>query len=175
MNQQSPYQQPYPNTQPPYSSNSQQPYQQPYPNSQQPQQYQYQQQQHSHHLQQPSGPPATLPGPMHSPNPLGPSRGRKKALLIGCAYPGTSNALNGCINDVQCIEYCLKTKFGFPQSGIVVLRDDQKHPDFLSTRANIMRAIQWLTGDQQPGDSLFFHFSGHGSQQVDRTGQEADG
>lgn len=29
--------------------------------------------------------------------------------------------------------------------------------------------------DQQPGDSLFFHFSGHGSQQYDRNGDEEDG
>lgn len=27
--------------------------------------------------------------------------GPKRALLVGCCYPGTSAALNGCINDVQ--------------------------------------------------------------------------
>lgn len=35
--------------------------------------------------------------------------------------------------------------------------------------------MQWLTAGCQPGDSLFFHFSGHGSQQADSTGLEADG
>jgi uncharacterized caspase-like protein len=57
----------------------------------------------------------------------------------------------------------------------VVLTDDQKHPDFTSTRANIARGIQWLMMDQRPGDSLFFHFSGHGSQQADTSGDELDG
>jgi hypothetical protein len=85
----------------------------------------------------------------YSPSPQ-PQTGRKKALLIGCAYPGTSQALNGCINDVQCIEYCLKHRFGFVQPGsIVVLRDDQRSPDHVSTRANIMHGIQWLMQDQR--------------------------
>lgn len=42
----------------------------------------------------------------------------------------------------------------------MVLKDDVEHPDFSSTRANILRGIQWLMMDQRPGDSLFFHFSG---------------
>lgn len=37
------------------------------------------------------------------------------------------------------------------------------------------QGIQWLMADQQPGDSLFFHFSGHGSQQYDRNGDEEVG
>lgn len=62
---------------------------------------------------------------------------------------------------LQCIKYCLENRFGFKAPGcIVVLTDDQKHPDFTSTRANILRGIQWLMMDQRPGDSLFFHFSG---------------
>jgi hypothetical protein len=51
---------------------------------------------------------------------------------------------------VQCIEYCLKNRFGFNQPGsIVVLRDDQHHPDYVSTRANIVRGIQWLMQEQR--------------------------
>eukprot|EP00879_Flechtneria_rotunda_P001214 GHRR01001361.1.p1 GENE.GHRR01001361.1~~GHRR01001361.1.p1 ORF type:complete len:431 (+),score=130.21 GHRR01001361.1:238-1530(+) len=195
---QAPYQQPYPQQQ-------QQPYpqQQPYLQQHQPypqQQQSYSQQQPSvstdrygqnsmnQHFSNPS--PYQLPTGMgvppannaalymapatYNPNPQG--AGRKKALLIGCCYPGTSSALNGCINDVQCIEYCLKHRFGYSQPGsIVVLRDDQRHPDYVSTRANILRGIQWLMQDQRPGDSLFFHFSGHGSQQADWTGDELDG
>ena len=38
-----------------------------------------------------------------------------------------------------------------------------------------MRAIQWLMTDLRFGDSLFFHFSGHGSQLRDPTGMEDDG
>ncbi|KAG2499084.1 hypothetical protein HYH03_003267 [Edaphochlamys debaryana] len=100
---------------------------------------------------------------------------RRRALLIGCSYKGTNAQLNGCLNDVQCIKYCLEKRFGFTAENFVVLRDDSSHPDFTSTKANIYRGIQWLMTDQRPGDSLFFHFSGHGSQQVDRGGDEEDG
>jgi hypothetical protein len=50
-----------------------------------------------------------------------------------------------------------------------------QHPDFYPTRANIFRAIQWLMTDLRFGDSLFFSFSGHGSQLRDPTGMEEDG
>jgi hypothetical protein len=48
-----------------------------------------------------------------------------------------------------------------------------QHPDFYPTRANIFRACQWLTTDMQFGDSLFFHYSGHGGQLRDPTGKPA--
>lgn len=35
--------------------------------------------------------------------------------------------------------------------------------------------MQWLVAGAKPGDVLFFHFSGHGSQQRDDSGMEADG
>lgn len=123
-----PASQPNPYTQQPYQS--QQPFQQ--PQQQQPygQQQPYQQQaaptaqahdranQLSSHSQQP--PAQYLPPTTYQPNPA-PSGGRKKALLVGCCYPGTSAALNGCINDVQCVEYCLKHRFGFQQPGCIVV------------------------------------------------------
>ncbi|KXZ52917.1 hypothetical protein GPECTOR_8g295 [Gonium pectorale] len=115
-----------------------------------------------------------MPPTTYAPAPGHGSR-RRRAVLVGCSYAGSSAALNGCLNDVQCIKFCLEKRFGFTESQFVVLRDDSRHPDFTSTKANIYRAIQWLMTDQQPGDSLFFHFSGHGSQQYDRNGDEEDG
>ena len=44
-------------------------------------------------------------------------------------------------------------------------------PGFVSDRATIVQAITWLMSDLQPGDSLVFHFSGHGGQQRDPTGE----
>lgn len=38
-----------------------------------------------------------------------------------------------------------------------------------------IQAARWLTIDNRPGDSLFFHYSGHGGRQIDRSGIEADG
>lgn len=35
--------------------------------------------------------------------------------------------------------------------------------------------MQWLVGNAQPGDTLFFHYSGHGGQSVDQDGDEASG
>ncbi|GBF96663.1 metacaspase type I [Raphidocelis subcapitata] len=111
----------------------------------------------------------------YSPNPQGPQAGRKKAVLVGISYVGTRSHLRGTINDVMCMRHCLMTRFGFPEASIVMLRDDVQHPDFYPTRANIFRACQWLTTDMQFGDSLFFHYSGHGGQLRDPTGMEDDG
>lgn len=61
---------------------------------------------------------------------------------------------------------CFHLRPRFVEQNIVILRDDRQHPDWYPTRMNIYRAIQWLMSGQQPGHSLFFHFSGHGSQQV---------
>lgn len=38
-----------------------------------------------------------------------------------------------------------------------------------------MSHIQWLVTGNPPGSSLVFHFSGHGSQQRDYSGEESDG
>ena len=75
------------------------------------------------------------------------------------------------------MEFGLKKHYGFNDSEILVLRDDgyARSPDFVSTRANILRAIQWLTSDLSPGTNLVFHFSGHGGQQRSRGRDEADG
>lgn len=35
--------------------------------------------------------------------------------------------------------------------------------------------MYWLAQGSQPGDSLVFHYSGHGSQQRNYSGDEADG
>jgi hypothetical protein len=35
--------------------------------------------------------------------------------------------------------------------------------------------LQWLVADAQPGDALFVHYSGHGSQQRDTNGDEKSG
>ena len=39
----------------------------------------------------------------------------------------------------------------------------------------MMNAIEWLIKGAKPGDSLFFHYSGHGSQVKDKDGDEIDG
>lgn len=53
-----------------------------------------------------------------------------------------------------------------PQT-MVVLTDDQQDRTRRPTRANMIAAMKWLVTGAQKGDSLFFHYSGHGSQVKD--------
>lgn len=43
------------------------------------------------------------------------------------------------------------------------------------TKHNMRMALYWLVQGCKPGDSLVFHFSGHGSQQRNYSGDEVDG
>ncbi|KAF8412486.1 hypothetical protein HHK36_000451 [Tetracentron sinense] len=53
---------------------------------------------------------------------------------------------------------------------------EQKNDLFkVPTKDNMRMAMYWLIQGCQPGDSLVFHFSGHGSQQRNYNGGEADG
>lgn len=83
--------------------------------------------------------------------------------------------LSGCINDAKCMEYLLKSKFGFAQDQILLMCDDHPDPMRRPTRQNIYNGWSWLMTGISPGDSLVFHYSGHGGQQRDFTGEEVDG
>lgn len=86
--------------------------------------------------------------------------GRRRALLIGINYFGQPNQLHGCINDVTNMSIFLHEKFGYRRGDMVILTDDQQNPMSIPTKANILRAMQWLVRDAMPDDSLFIHFSG---------------
>jgi len=43
------------------------------------------------------------------------------------------------------------------------------------TRENLLRAMRWLVDGASAGDSLVFHFSGHGVQKLDMNDDEVDG
>lgn len=70
------------------------------------------------------------------------------------------------------LEY-LKTKQGFKDRNIMILMDDGEHT--IPTYANIMNAYKRIVQQSQPGDSVFLHFSGHGAQILDKSGDEDDG
>ncbi|KAL6778253.1 hypothetical protein ACKKBG_A17500 [Auxenochlorella protothecoides x Auxenochlorella symbiontica] len=123
------------------------------------------------------GPPIPrVGGPGQVPAPMPPAGGPgKKAFIVGINYRGQRAELRGCINDAQCMEYMLRTRFGFSQENILLMTEDIRDPSRLPTRYNIFCGIQWLTSGMKPGDSLVFHYSGHGSQQPDYSGEEPDG
>ncbi|ONK74874.1 uncharacterized protein A4U43_C03F11010 [Asparagus officinalis] len=97
----------------------------------------------------------------------------KKALLIGCNYPGTKAELKGCINDVHRMHRCLVDRFGFDESDIAILIDtDDSYSQ--PTGANVRRAIKNLIRSAEPGDCLFIHYSGHGTRLPAETGEDDD-
>lgn len=100
----------------------------------------------------------------------------KRALLVGINYYGSRCQLQGCIHDVHNMKTYLE-HHGY--TVFRVLTDDHKHDhsetDLHPTRANILASLEWLVNGAQEGDSLFLHYSGHGTQTLDRDGDEADG
>ncbi|GAA6006241.1 hypothetical protein JCM10207_000573 [Rhodosporidiobolus poonsookiae] len=102
--------------------------------------------------------------------------GKRKALCIGINYTGTSSQLNGCHNDAKNISKFLVERYNYREEDIVMLMDTPGASGMsVPTKANILRAMQWLVRDAKPNDALFFHYSGHGGQTADKDGDEADG
>jgi uncharacterized caspase-like protein len=79
----------------------------------------------------------------------------KKAVCIGINnYPGTSNDLQGCVNDAN--DWCaLLNDYGFETS---LLLDSQ------ATRQNVKTALQNLVLAVKQGDVAVLTYSGHGTQ-----------
>ncbi|KAJ4716881.1 metacaspase 1 [Melia azedarach] len=53
--------------------------------------------------------------------------------------------------------------------------EEEANPGMIPTKQNLRAALRWLVRDCQPGDSLLFHYSGHGSTQNDLNNDEVDG
>eukprot|EP01001_Neometanema_parovale_P007500 NODE_3800_length_1161_cov_46.005780_g3614_i0.p1 GENE.NODE_3800_length_1161_cov_46.005780_g3614_i0~~NODE_3800_length_1161_cov_46.005780_g3614_i0.p1 ORF type:complete len:348 (-),score=98.54 NODE_3800_length_1161_cov_46.005780_g3614_i0:56-1099(-) len=101
--------------------------------------------------------------------------GRTKALLVGINYFGQQGELHGCVNDVLTMRQNI-INFGFDENNMRILVDDpNENPYAEPTSRNILEGMHWLVDSAQPGDSLFFHYSGHGGHMRDDDGDEADG
>jgi hypothetical protein len=97
----------------------------------------------------------------------------KKAVLIGCNYPGTKAELKGCVNDVKRMCRCLVDRYGFYEDNITILIDtDDSYT--LPTGKNVRKALNDLVLSSEPGDFLFVHYSGHGTRLPAETGEEDD-
>jgi hypothetical protein len=95
---------------------------------------------------------------------------QKNALLVGINYIGSRYQLQGCINDVVNMEAFLVSKYKYNTTTLITDNTDVK-----PTRANILNAFTKLLNDAQSGDTLFFHFSGHGTQTADVSRDELEG
>ena len=92
----------------------------------------------------------------------------RKALLCGInAYP--SQPLRGCVNDAQSMRDLLIKRFQFSADDIHMLLDAD------GIKSKVKREWQWLTANASAGDTLVFHFSGHGSNVADLDADEPDG
>lgn len=94
------------------------------------------------------------------------------ALLIGInKYPmlDPRYELSGCIVDVKLMKSVLQLRFGFQPQDFVELYDHD------ATQSAIRAAMQQLVITCQPGDCIFFHFAGHGSQRTCSDGTESSG
>eukprot|EP00913_Durusdinium_trenchii_P026355 g24730.t1 len=127
--------------------------------------------------------------------------GAKKACLVGINYRDTSAELRGCINDVYNMQKVLVEQYGFkievlmlqdlfPQTcmqescrlelegicreDILMINEDQEESKWPYKKV-ILEGMDWLYKGAKPGDLLFFHYSGHGSQyQADKKTMPAD-
>mmetsp|Transcript_12711 Transcript_12711/g.21144 ORF Transcript_12711/g.21144 Transcript_12711/m.21144 type:complete len:228 (-) Transcript_12711:503-1186(-) len=100
-------------------------------------------------------------------------KGTKRAVMIGINYVGHDpGELSGCHNDVKGMKDFIMKQHGFQKENIKVLMDDGDHKK--PTKENIMSAYKKLVKSSQPGDAVFCHFSGHGGQVKDTSGDECE-
>jgi len=90
----------------------------------------------------------------------------RKALLVGVNEYREANDLYGCVNDVLDVHFSLRSLFNFQTKDIRVLTDTR------ATKRGILHRLEWLVDGAEPGDTLIFHFSGHGSQIRNRNGDD---
>lgn len=91
----------------------------------------------------------------------------KRALCVGINdYPGSSNDLQGCVNDARDWSGLLKTRFTF--DSVKTLLDSQ------ATASNVKNELQSLISNSKAGDIIVFTYSGHGTTVSDDNGDEED-
>jgi len=90
----------------------------------------------------------------------------RRALLIGInKYKSDSVPnLNGAVNDILRMEGILKSRYGFTHI--------RKVTDGDASRAGILAALERIVDEARPGDIVYLHYSGHGSQVKDYGGDE---
>lgn len=98
----------------------------------------------------------------------GGSGGTKRALLIGINKYQAVPKLQGSLNDIETMKQVLITRWGFPEANIKRLTDEQ------ATRQGILAALHQFVKETGPLDTVYIHYSGHGSQVADLNGDEPD-
>ncbi len=119
----------------------------------------------------PSAPPSVKP-PTPVVRPTQVPKGLVRALHIGLNYiPLPDYQLKGCMNDVLNSQILIKQLYPTCKDVKVITDTTETKP----TKENILKAIEWLVTGLQPGQNIFFHFSGHGGLMQDTNGDEKTG
>jgi len=93
----------------------------------------------------------------------------KKALLVGINnFTRPKWRLRGCVNDTIAMQGLLTTYFGFQDEDIKVMHDGD------ASAQGVRDGLAWLLSeyDGGGGDVRVFHFSSHGTQVDDQSGDE---
>lgn len=102
----------------------------------------------------------------------------KKAVLVGINYLNTINELHGCANDILAMRELIK-KNGYTDENICMISDDISKTTFPSAlypdKKTILAELTRLVTTARAGDEIIFHYSGHGTETIDRNHDEADG
>ncbi|PIL26984.1 hypothetical protein GSI_10122 [Ganoderma sinense ZZ0214-1] len=101
--------------------------------------------------------------------------GRKKALCIGVSYFGDRRSeLRGSADNARAVQHFL-LRHGYRKDDVRILAEDDYDPRRHPTKVNIIDALHWLVKGAQPGDQLFFHYSGHVAAIRGSSRDEVDG
>ncbi|CAK5265506.1 unnamed protein product [Mycena citricolor] len=100
---------------------------------------------------------------------------QRRALLVGIRDTRDSDygPIPSAHDDVRQMYSLLVDVCHYEPKDIVCLVDDGVSPD--PTKENLLRAIDKLVQGVKSGDHIFFHYSGHTTQQLNRSLTEDDG
>jgi len=99
-----------------------------------------------------------------------PTLAQDRALLVGIDTYQYVSPLRGSKTDVEEMVQFIQKVWNYQSNQIRTLVDEQ------ATRENILNSIDdWLIKGTQPGDRVFFYYSGHGYYIWDDNGDESDG
>lgn len=96
--------------------------------------------------------------------------GKKRALLCGLNYTGTENELRGCQRDVELVSSLLIGKYSYSEESVSIKID----PDLIGEK-DVLDYLKDVALSAQTGETIFFHYSGHGTFIKDIDGDEKDG
>lgn len=101
----------------------------------------------------------------------------KRAYLFGCNYPGTPNALQGCVQDVTAIKTFLMSRCNFKSTDVFLYADTDPNTRSMCTRKGFLETLRFASTSSVTLqlDGVFIYYSGHGTYSLDKTGNETDG